>query len=80
MAFEGSAEKVVVLAAFDDHLRRVRGVCPEVRRTYARFAGGFLEACSGMVLLTLRVCRSAMSSGSCPTRPFAIARPRCSFW
>jgi integrase/recombinase XerD len=47
MAVEGSAEKVVVLAAFDDHLRRVRGVCPEVRRTYARFAGGFLEAVFG---------------------------------
>jgi integrase/recombinase XerD len=47
MAIEGSAATVVVLAAFDDHLRRVRGVCPEVRRTYARFAGGFLEAVFG---------------------------------
>jgi site-specific recombinase XerD len=47
MAIDGSSTTVVVLAAFDDHLRRVRGVCPEVRRTYARFAGGFLEAVFG---------------------------------
>jgi hypothetical protein len=33
MAFAGSSTTDVVLAAFDDHLRRVRGVCPEVRRT-----------------------------------------------
>jgi integrase/recombinase XerD len=32
-----------VLAAFDEHLRRTRGVCPEVRNTYARFVRAFLE-------------------------------------
>lgn len=47
MPIEGSSTTVVVLAAFDDHLRRVRGVCPEVRRTYARVARGFLEAVFG---------------------------------
>jgi integrase/recombinase XerD len=33
-----------VLAAFDEHLRRVRGVCAGTRRNYARFAGAFLLA------------------------------------
>src|ERR1035437_10540639 len=32
-----------VLAAFDEHLRRTRGVCPEVRHTYTRFVRVFLE-------------------------------------
>ena len=32
-----------VLAAFDEHLRRVRGVCAGTRRNYARFAGAFLQ-------------------------------------
>jgi len=32
-----------VLAAFDEHLRRTRGVCPEVRHTYTRFVRAFLE-------------------------------------
>jgi integrase/recombinase XerD len=32
-----------VLAAFDEHLRRTRGVCPEVRHTYVRFVRAFLE-------------------------------------
>jgi len=32
-----------VLAAFDEHLRRTRGVCPGTRRNYARFAGAFLQ-------------------------------------
>lgn len=31
-----------VLAAFDEHLRRVRGVCPGTRRNYARHVGEFL--------------------------------------
>ncbi len=26
-----------VLAGFDEHLRRTRGVCPGTRRNYARF-------------------------------------------
>jgi integrase/recombinase XerD len=32
-----------VLAAFDEHLRRTRGVCAGTRRNYARFAGAFLQ-------------------------------------
>jgi integrase/recombinase XerD len=31
-----------LLAAFDEHLHRVRGVCPGTRRNYGRYAGGFL--------------------------------------
>ena len=33
-----------VLAAFDGHLRRTRGVCAGTRRNYARYAGAFLQA------------------------------------
>jgi site-specific recombinase XerD len=33
-----------VLAAFDEHLHRVRGVCSGTRRNYLRYAGAFLEA------------------------------------
>jgi integrase/recombinase XerD len=33
-----------VLAAFDEHLRRARGVCPGTRRNYARFVRAFLQA------------------------------------
>jgi integrase/recombinase XerD len=37
-----------VLAAFDEHLRRVRGLCAGTRSNYARFAGAFLQrACPG---------------------------------
>jgi integrase/recombinase XerD len=32
-----------VLAAFDEHLRRTRGVCSGTRRNYARSAGAFLQ-------------------------------------
>ncbi len=32
-----------VLEAFDEYLRRTRGVCPEVRHNYARFVRAFLE-------------------------------------
>lgn len=32
-----------VVAAFDEHLRRTRGICAEVRRTYARFVLAFLD-------------------------------------
>src|SRR5947209_1782846 len=32
-----------VLAAFDEHLRRTRGVCAGTRRNYGRYAGTFLE-------------------------------------
>jgi integrase/recombinase XerD len=36
-----------VLAAFDEHLRRVRGVCAGTRRNYGRYAGAFLQAVCG---------------------------------
>jgi len=42
MAVAGSSTTDVALAVFDDHLRRVRGVYPEVRRSYGRVAGEFL--------------------------------------
>jgi hypothetical protein len=32
-----------VLAIFDEHLRRTRGVCPGTRRNYARFVRAFLQ-------------------------------------
>lgn len=35
---------VAALAAFDEHLRRARGVCTGTRRNYARFVGVFLQA------------------------------------
>lgn len=47
MAICGLSTTGVVLAAFDDHLRRVRGVCPETRRGYARVARRFLDAVFG---------------------------------
>ncbi len=31
------------LAAFDEHLRRTRGVCSGTRRNYARFVRAFLQ-------------------------------------
>jgi integrase/recombinase XerD len=36
-----------VLAAFDEHLRRTRGICPEVRHNYARYVRAFLDAVFG---------------------------------
>ncbi len=36
-----------VIEAFDEYLRRTRGICPEVRRTYSKFAREFLEAVLG---------------------------------
>ncbi|MGH3170305.1 MAG: tyrosine-type recombinase/integrase [Trebonia sp.] len=36
-----------LLAVFDEHLSRTRGVCPEVRHNYARFVSAFLETVSG---------------------------------
>ena len=47
MAIAGSSTTDAALAAFDDHLRRVRGVCPEVRRSYARVPRAFLEGVFG---------------------------------
>jgi integrase/recombinase XerD len=36
-----------VIAAFAEHLRRTRGVCPEVRHNYARSVHAFLESVFG---------------------------------
>ncbi|MGH3738693.1 MAG: site-specific integrase [Micromonosporaceae bacterium] len=36
-----------VLAAFDGHLSRTRGTCPEVRHNYGRFVRAFLETVFG---------------------------------
>ena len=47
MAIAGLSTTDEVLAAFDDHLRRVRGVSPETRRGYARVARRFLDAVFG---------------------------------
>ena len=47
MVVAGSSTTDAALAAFDDHLRRVRGVCSEVRRSYGRVAGEFLEMVFG---------------------------------
>jgi len=33
-----------LLAGFDEHLRRARGVCPGTRRNYARFVRAFLQS------------------------------------
>lgn len=33
-----------VLAAFDEHLRRTRGVCPGTRLNYTRYAGAFMQS------------------------------------
>jgi site-specific recombinase XerD len=46
MAIQDPLTTDAVLAAFEEHLRRTRGVCPEVRQHYARFARQFLEAVS----------------------------------
>ena len=47
MAVAGLSTTDVALVAFDDHLRRVRGVCPEVRRSYGLVAREFLEMVFG---------------------------------
>lgn len=36
-----------LLAAFDEHLSRTRGTCPEVRQNYSRYVQAFLEAVFG---------------------------------
>lgn len=44
MTIEGVLSIDAVLTAFDEYLRRVRGVSPEARRNYARYARSFLSA------------------------------------
>ena len=43
-----------VLAAFDEHLRRTRGVCVKARRNYARFVRAFLQRVFPRARLTPR--------------------------
>lgn len=47
MRIDGPLTTDGVLEAFDEHLRRTRGTCPEVRRNYARYVRAFLEAFDG---------------------------------
>jgi site-specific recombinase XerD len=64
-----------VLAAFDEHLRRARGVCPEVRHNYARVAHAFLQSVfdGGEVDLT-RICvRDVVEFVSASTRRYQPA-------
>ena len=44
MTIEDTLSIDAVLTAFDEYLRRVRGVSPEARRNYARYAQSFLSA------------------------------------
>jgi len=43
MASRDRLAREEVLAAFDEHLRRTRGVCVKARRNYARFVRAFLQ-------------------------------------
>ena len=66
-----------VLEAFDDHLRRTRGLRPEVRRNYRRTALGFLEDVFGQDPVDLtRLCSSDVlafvSSAACRYRPATV--------
>lgn len=47
MSVRDPLTSTAVLAAFDEHLRRTRGVCPQGRRSYVRFVLGFLDAVYG---------------------------------
>jgi len=47
MAVQGLATTDAVIVAFDDHLRRVRGIGSSARESYSRFARDFLEAVLG---------------------------------
>ncbi|MDA8314559.1 MAG: tyrosine-type recombinase/integrase [Actinomycetota bacterium] len=47
MTIQGPLTADAVLTAFDDYLRRVRGVCPEARHNYMIHARNFLETVFG---------------------------------
>src|ERR1700738_879849 len=47
MSVRDPLTSTAVLAAFDEHLRRTRGICPQGRRTYVRFVLGFLHTVYG---------------------------------
>lgn len=47
MAVQGPLTRDVVLVAFEEYLRRTRGVCPEVRHYYSRSVHAFLVALFG---------------------------------
>jgi hypothetical protein len=47
MSVRGPLTSGAVLAAFDEHLCRTRGICPAVRHNYARFVLAFLDTVYG---------------------------------
>jgi integrase/recombinase XerD len=47
MAVQGLATTDAVIVAFDDHLRRARGIGSSARESYSRFARDFLQAVLG---------------------------------
>jgi integrase/recombinase XerD len=47
MAVQGLGTTDAVIAAFDDHLRRARGIGSSARESYSRYARDFLEAVLG---------------------------------
>lgn len=47
MAVQGPLTRDVVLVAFEEYLRRTRGVCPETRHYYSRSVHAFLVALFG---------------------------------
>jgi len=47
MTIDGQCTIDTVLAAFDAHLRRTRGTCPDARRSYTNFTRAFLESVPG---------------------------------
>ena len=66
-----------VLTAFDDHLRRVRGVCPDVRRNYGFYARGFLETVFGQDpvdfgLLSVSDVVTFVTNASCRYQPRTV--------
>jgi site-specific recombinase XerD len=66
-----------VLEAFDDHLRRTRGLSPAVRHNYRRTARGFLEAVFGEGPVdAARLCSADVvafvSSAACRYRPATV--------
>jgi hypothetical protein len=64
-----------VLAGFEEHLRRTRGVCPGTRRNYARFVRASCRRCSLMARWRSRISACATWSTSSQRRRAATRRP-----
>jgi len=67
-----------LLAAFDEHLRRTRGVCAGTRCNYQRYAGAFLHAVCGDGPVDARAIRAGDVTGfvgdlTCRYRPGTVA-------